>query len=93
MTQNLQKIPIHHPNIVWQEVDDGVVIVTPTAGKVRALNQIGADIWRMIDGHLSLSDILQHLNNNHPSIPAQQLERDLDTFVTDLSNRQLILWQ
>ena len=93
MTFIEQKIPTHHPDLVWQEVDDGVVIVAPQEGKVRALNSLGSRVWKMINGEQTLNTIFNQLCQNYVSISSQQIERDLTAFVDDLDKRNLIVWQ
>ena len=51
------QIPVRAAFLVWREVDDGTVVVTPKAGEIRVLNQVGTTIWEMSDGRHTVADI------------------------------------
>ncbi len=81
----------HQPSLVWREVEDGVVIVSPAGGEVRALNRLGSSIWAKLDGTKSAGDILSELILEFPQVPESQLENDLDEFVTSLLEREMLI--
>jgi hypothetical protein len=37
--------PAYLPELIWHDTEDGMVIVSPTAGKVRVLNKVGGTLW------------------------------------------------
>ena len=81
----------HKPSLVWREVEDGVVIVSPAGGEVRALNQLGSTIWSKLDGSKSNSDILAELIVEFPKVAEQQLKSDLDEFIQSLVEREMLV--
>lgn len=87
---NSQQLLKQKPGLVWREVDDGVVIVSPVGGEVRALNKLGSDIWLLLDGSNTASDIIQSLQQSYPSITEQQLQDDYDAFVESLLARDML---
>lgn len=87
---NSQQLLKQKPGLVWREVDDGVVIVSPVGGEVRALNKLGSDIWLLLDGSNTAGDIIQSLQQSYPSIPEQQLQDDYDAFVESLLARDML---
>ena len=78
------------PSLVWREVDDGVVIVSPAGGEVRALNKLGSIIWTMLDGSHSAGQIITKLKATYPSVAETQLQNDFLVFIESLLSRDLI---
>ena len=78
------------PSLVWREVDDGVVIVSPAGGEVRALNALGSTVWTMLDGTKSAGQIITELKSSYPSISEQQLQADFMIFIESLLSRDLV---
>lgn len=78
------------PSLVWREVDDGVVIVSPAGGEVRALNKLGSTIWTMLDGSKTAEAIVTELKSNYPAVPEEQLQNDFMVFIESLVSRQLV---
>lgn len=87
------RIPVHRPELIWQTVDNELVIVSPAQGKVRALNELGATVWQMIDGEQTINQICINLSAAYTDTPIDQIEADLQEFITDLDSRNLITWQ
>ena len=93
MTQsqiNLDQIYTKKSDLVWREVDEEVVIVSPDSGDVRALNLIGSRIWVNLDGKQSLELILKQLVNDFPSVSTDRLQQDLLQFIASLNERHMI---
>lgn len=88
---NPDSVPGLHPEVVWRILDDGAVIVTPRAGNVRVLNQVGTTIWKLIDGKNSLSDIETQLVHIF-DVPLNRARADLAAFVKELEKRGMIVW-
>ena len=86
---NLRQVPAISSTLIWRELDDGTVIVTPDDGKVRVLNRTGTAIWLMIDGNHSLVDITDNISQKFEVSRSQALE-DVGDFLSDLSNKGLI---
>ena len=78
------------PSLVWREVDDGVVIVSPAGGEVRALNKLGSTVWTMLDGSKSAEAIVAELKSSYPSVPEEQLQKDFVAFIGSLLERDLV---
>lgn len=89
---NPERVPALHPDIIWRILDDGAVVVTPRAGNIRVLNQVGAAIWKLIDGNNTLSDIEWHLIHTF-DVPTRQAHSDLQTFMEELERRDMIVWR
>lgn len=87
------KFPSRLENLIWREVDDGLVIVSPTAGKVRVLNTVGKTIWELLDGEHSVEALQTALMAQFSDIPAEQIEKDVKIFLEDLTSKGLVVWQ
>ncbi len=75
--------------LIWRETDDGLVIVDPALGKVRVLNGVGADIWKMVEAGKSVDEIEGELVTAY-GISAELAATDVDNFLADLKKRQLL---
>jgi hypothetical protein len=75
--------------LIWRETDDGLVIVDPALGKVRVLNGVGADIWKMVEAGKSVGEIEQELVVTY-GISAELAATDVQNFLADLKSRQLL---
>ncbi len=83
---------MHSADVIWRELDDGVVIVSPGAGAVRVLNGVGADVWRLLDGKSTVAD-LEGLLLQRYAVSSEQLRTDMHQFLTELDARGLLVWK
>jgi hypothetical protein len=74
------------PDIVARESDGEQVVVLPEQGKFIVLNQTGADVFRAIDGRLSLGAIAAALSERHDA-PLDEVESDVLAFAGELLKR------
>ncbi|MCA9875339.1 MAG: PqqD family protein [Ardenticatenaceae bacterium] len=76
-------------SLTWRLLDGDAVIVSPQTGKIRVLNHVGAFIWQKVVDKLSISEIVEAITTNY-GISPQQAQTDLDTFIDDLAQRDMI---
>lgn len=79
--------------LVWRKVDDGLVIVSPNVGQVKALNHLGGKVWLMLQGEQSVGDIHQSIAAEYPEVDPDQLEKDVNLFIFSLLERDLLTVQ
>lgn len=84
--------PVIHPELTWRLLDGEAVIVSPTTGEIRVLNQAGAAIWQKLVTGSQVEDIEKVLAQQYDLSP-QQAEADVSAFLDDLTNRGLIIWE
>ncbi len=84
--------PIIDSSLTWRMLDGDAVIVSPTTGKIRVLNQAGTLIWQSLVENKSIVEI-RHMLEQEFSLPAQQAQEDLIAFLTDLVERKMITWE
>ena len=88
----MNSYPVIHPELTWRLLDGEAVIVSPTTGEIRVLNQVGANIWQHLAEGSQVNEIEKSLVNEY-SISSQQAKEDISKFLDDLTNRGLISWK
>lgn len=78
--------------LIWRQVDENTVIVTPQSGKMRVLNGVGSTIWQLLADDQPPEVIVVHLVA-HYAVSAEQAQADLDRFLADLTERNLLYWE
>jgi hypothetical protein len=70
-------------------MDGEAVLVHPGRGKVKVLNEIGAEIWKRLDGESPIRKIVDDLLLLY-SVERIVLEQDVFRFIEGLKERDLI---
>ena len=86
---SLKSIPHPDESIVSRHMEGEAVLVHPSRGKVKVLNQVGAEVWKSIDGKKSVEAIVDDLAGRY-AMDKQVLENDVLRFVGELLVRELI---
>jgi hypothetical protein len=68
---------------------EGAVLLHVESGAYHGLNEIGSLIWSLIDGERTRGDIVRELRARIDD-PPSGIERDVDGFLDDLRQRNLI---
>ena len=78
------------PQILSRLVEHEAVLVLPEQGKVKVLNEVGARIWTLTDGKLSVAEIARSIC---AEFAVDQLTAEADTlaFLTDLAARGIVV--
>jgi hypothetical protein len=84
-------IPTIVDEIIWRKLDDNAVIVTPSSGEVRVLNDTGTVIWLMLTENQPVANIVTRLVNHYHVTP-KQAQQDVVLFLQELHERGLVLW-
>ena len=79
---------VKDPSIVYREIAGEAILVpirrnVADMESVYTLDSVGADIWGLIDGDRTLSDILDLLLSEY-EVDAAVLSKDLDEFLDQL---------
>lgn len=80
-------------SIYWKverEESTSRVLVYTFDGLVR-LNLTASIIWRLMDGHHGVEDILKALREHYPLAPRARLEEDVENFLRSAESHGLIL--
>ena len=85
------RIPVIPSNIFWSTTDDGVVVVDPVNGDVRALNGVGSDVWQRLSEKWGLAEIEAEVVRVY-DVSAETAKTDVAVFIAELDKRGLITW-
>lgn len=85
----LQSIPTPKPDIVGRTVDKEAVLVLPTQGKVKVLNEVGTKIWELVDGKRSVKEIAAILHQEY-TVAQDVAEKDALEFINDLAEKEMV---
>lgn len=86
-----KKTPHLKSDLIWRQVDENTVVVTPQSGQMRVLNGVGSTIWQLLVEGQSPEAIIAHLVA-HYAVSAEQAGADLDKFLAELEERGLLQW-
>jgi len=80
-----------NPKISLREEEGGAILFNIETDDLQVINPIGLLVIKFIQVHpRTRSDISKHLLNTCKSVPADQVEKDVDGFVTKLQGRGFI---
>ena len=80
------------PDLIWRLLDDNAVVVSPGAGEVRVLNQVGTVIWQLLVEESSKVEIEDFLVSHYEVTPTRAKD-DLQLFFDDLIERGILIWE
>ena len=86
-----KKIPHLKSDLIWRQVDENTVVVTPHSGQMRVLNGVGSTIWQLLVKNQTTEAIIAHLVAQY-EVSAEQAGADLDKFLAELEERNLLHW-
>lgn len=72
------------------DIDEEIVIMRLSDGDFFALSETSAAIWRLIDGKRDRVALLAALRDHYPHAEPAEMERDLDEFLTQLTETGLL---
>ena len=71
MTETEEKNVIANPLIILrEEFDDWAILFDPDTGNTFSLNPIGVLIWKLLDGHHTIDDILTKIREAATDVPS-----------------------
>ena len=72
-----------------REIGDGLVIMAPAGDVTHSLEDIGAFIWRQLDGKMSLDGVLEAITTEY-EVERGVAETDLLVFINELLSTNII---
>ncbi|MDI6841165.1 MAG: PqqD family protein [bacterium] len=74
----------------WRRIMDEVVIVVPgETAYMHSLNSVGANIWELIDGKMTVDNIVDELLKRYKVTP-ERARKDLNELIDKLLEAKLI---
>ena len=89
MRYSTDTIPVRAENVISRQVDEEAVLVSPERGEVKVINQTGALIWKNLDGHNSIGQLVELVCREY-RVDREAAEKDLMEFLDALFMRGLI---
>lgn len=86
-----ERIPAHHPQVISRMIEEETLLLKVDTGQVSVLNEVGGSIWALMDGKRRLADIVEQLGQTY-RVERQQLESDVQVFVHELLDRDMLAW-
>jgi hypothetical protein len=81
---------VANPDCPVREIGSGLVIMAPDGGMTHSLEDIGAFIWRRLDGTRCLGDIVKDLTAEY-TVDEPTAEADLRAFLNELLAADLVV--
>ncbi|HUN22010.1 MAG TPA: PqqD family protein [Anaerolineales bacterium] len=78
------------PGLVVQILGQEAVLVHPERGRVQVFNAVGSYIWKLLDGHNSLKQVVVEIEKTY-GISAERAQSDVLAFCHQLLVRDLIV--
>jgi hypothetical protein len=72
-------------------MDEDALVVDPRTREVHLLNETGARIWELLETASSVDELCAALADEYEGVPAETLRHEVETFVTDLGGKGLLL--
>ena len=85
----LDTIILKNERVPWRIIEDEAILVKVDSGEVIHLNEVAAEIWRIIDGKRKISEIVDHVQKDF-DVDREQAEKDTLEFIKSLSDINLI---
>lgn len=85
----LDSIISKNKRVPWRIIESEAVLVKVDSGEVVHLNEVAAEIWRIIDGKRKISGIIAHI---YTSFDVEKVEAEKDTldFLESLLEKSLV---
>ncbi len=76
-------------DLAWQDLDGEIVALEPNASLYLTTNAAGTLLWPLLARGTTRDELMQTLVAAY-GLPAPDAERDVDAFVADLRERELL---
>lgn len=81
--------PVQKPGVVGRVIGSEAVIILPEKAQVKILNELGARVWSLADGHQTIGDIIDIISKEY-EVTTQQAETDIVEFIELLVKNEII---
>ncbi|MGD8535051.1 MAG: PqqD family protein [Candidatus Aminicenantes bacterium] len=86
----LDTIIYKNERVPWRIIEGEAILVKVDSGEVIHLNEVAAEIWRIIDGKRKISEIIDHIQKDF-DVEREQSEKDTLEFIKSLSDINLVI--
>ena len=81
--------PVANPDAVCRMVENEMVIVLPTQGQIKVLNEVASQVWMLSDGSNTLQRIIDEICTNY-LIDNEQARNDIEEFIQTLIDKSMM---
>lgn len=78
------------PNLSIRKIDSEIFILNRSTAEIHTFNETGTFIWELIEKKHTIEDISRRISEEYEITPEAAF-REIDEFIADLKNKQLIL--
>ena len=84
-----KRVPVATGEFCVRELDHATIVLSVDGEQMHALDEVGAFIWKAIDGQRGADEILELILAEY-EVSREEAARDLDEFLEQLTDRGLI---
>jgi hypothetical protein len=85
-----RRFRVNTPRVVHETIDDEVVIIDFDSGSYYSLDKVGTDIWGLIEGGATVSEIVEGVTRRYEGKSAH-IEEAIDQLIAELQQENLIV--
>lgn len=86
---SLDKIPVKSNELSVRELGTNIIIISESGKELHTLDDIGSFIWKVIDGHSTVTAILNKICDEY-DVDMSRAKSDLLSYLKELSSKGLI---
>ncbi len=86
----LDKKPVRDSNAMFRIIKDEALIILPSRGETKVLNDVGTAIWNLLDGDRSVRDIVDEVKEIFSDAPEAEVCGDVVEFLRELEVREML---
>ncbi len=85
----LDKKPEIASGIIWHQLDDQTVTVSPQSGKIRVFNGVGTFIWQKVVDGCTMTEIVHAITEQY-DVDRDTAQKDVIAFINELVDRNIL---
>lgn len=85
-----RRFRINRPQVIYETIDDEVVIIQFESGNYYSLDKAGAEIWHMIESDTPVGKITEGITHLYKGTNAE-IESAVDRIITELQRENIIV--
>lgn len=86
---DLNVIPVHVDHVCWSELDGEAILLNLDNGFYYTLNPVGCEVWKLMDGCRTLTEISTEIQAQY-DVERKQLQEDVCSLFQQLQQEDLI---
>jgi hypothetical protein len=81
--------PAKSERVLAQHSAETVILLEPVTGQYYTLDEVGARVWELCDGHRQVSDMVVMIHDEYDA-PLETIRGDVLELLDDLAREQLV---